>query len=294
MESGISVRNLDLSFARSLLMKINRFTLWGLLLQNICYAITIPLYCAIHLLTSPTSKSGKSEASVSDYIAPTRSLAMIPFSVLVGYTVPSVLMCLSRFSNETHQYLVAFWQAFPIWMIIAQYTGQGAMALFTSSSDEAIAKWRTNPQYRKTLRWTYALAFLLSTVIHITTMANLLAPTIQSAIYGVTTIQRPSFEEVFMPPRPDSTTHIVIFAQGAHNFLQYDEYVGTAAVMIWVITLYANACKREGVSKGYLSTFMKISGLCLFTGLGGTVVALIWDRDEMVLDGEDQKAKKQQ
>ena len=43
-------------------------------------------------------------------------------SITVGYIVPSILMCLPLSSSVLHQWLGGFWQGFPVWVTLMQYT----------------------------------------------------------------------------------------------------------------------------------------------------------------------------
>jgi hypothetical protein len=38
----------------------------------------------------------------------------------LGYILPTILMCSRSFSSSVHQYLVAFWQSFPLWVALCQ------------------------------------------------------------------------------------------------------------------------------------------------------------------------------
>jgi hypothetical protein len=79
----------------------------------------------MHLLTSPTSKPYNSAHASSDLFLSIYDLAIIPISVSLGYVIPSLLIILpanAPIGSPMHQYLVAFWQAFPLWTVLIQWT----------------------------------------------------------------------------------------------------------------------------------------------------------------------------
>lgn len=78
----------------------------GFLIQNVAFTVAVPLYLALHLLTSPVAKQ-----SSQALLIPTTHLKIIPVSVILGYVLPTVLMVLpspGTVSPEAHQQLIAF------------------------------------------------------------------------------------------------------------------------------------------------------------------------------------------
>jgi hypothetical protein len=69
---------------------------------------------------------------------------------------------------------------------------------------------------------------------------------------------------------------------GAQNFLQYDEVMGSAAMLLWA--LYVYLCNLKRVTLGNLvSTVSTTLGLTAMLGPVGAAVSLLWMRDEDIL-----------
>lgn len=88
-------------------------------MQTLSFGLTMPTYCIISLLTGPrlfNSLSPQSQIKSSSI----RALRVLPWSMTLGYIIPTILMSSRSFSSTVHQYLLAFWQPFPLWVALFQ------------------------------------------------------------------------------------------------------------------------------------------------------------------------------
>ena len=94
-------------------------TCWGLVIQAGSFAVFMPLHLAIHLSTSPSVSSRRSE----DFAVKTSRLLSIPFSLALGFFVHAVMLALpapSILTYDQKQNWIAAWQVFPLWVEISQ------------------------------------------------------------------------------------------------------------------------------------------------------------------------------
>jgi H+/gluconate symporter-like permease len=222
----------------------------------------------------------------------TYDLAIIPVSVTLGYLIPSLLTIFPApfdVASPGHQYLVAFWQAFPLWTLIVQWVSKLLCSLIlgqdsTKKSSEAAAS-RTYLKYAGRV-YTFALIFCVATHLP-SIMLSLLPPdVIPDSIPWLPYLARASFTSTFIPPLP-LCQPISDVAEGAHIFLLWDIYIGTASGILWAIALYQNVSTGKESTTSNISLFFKA---IIWTILGGPAAAwtiLMWERDEVV----KQKAK---
>ena len=97
------------------------FFLWACAMQGVGYGIIMPIYGAVHLLTSSTAREDRSLLRKSVQMRKISSLDTLPWSLTLGYVLPAVMMSLPVFSSKTHQFLVVVWQLYPVWIVILQF-----------------------------------------------------------------------------------------------------------------------------------------------------------------------------
>ncbi len=273
--------------------------IWGLIMQNIAFAVTIPWYLTLHLLTSPTtlestSKSPNASAATS-LLAHPAELRILPFSILLGLIVPSILMCLPAPNVVTfpqQQMLILIWQAFPLWVSLWQFilSIMSSAIGFETSSHRSAADRKAG--VLRTLRPTYLFAFTFSSASHVATLTlsitSLLCPAVFAS--GYPSLFHPI--QIFVPLSPFSTAKVSSIGEGSLSFLQYDLIIGSAASILWALVLNRNAHKETIGLEGWASLLAKTLGLTVFAGPGSAMVWLMWARDEHVLGDVEEKMSK--
>ncbi|KAI1495544.1 hypothetical protein F5X99DRAFT_422837 [Biscogniauxia marginata] len=276
------------------------FSLWTCAMQIFSYGLFMPLYGIIHLLTSRTSRGYSITSAESSRIANQMSLKMIPESLLIGYVIPAVLMSLPFFSNFLHQWFGGLWQGSPVWAMVLQ------KAFTAYYSKRQTTPSRRNSQYELKvekaegtgglcasqtqlengssvyLSKVYSFAFIcciasqLGPLILVTVVA--LCPTIfPPQLREVWTIS-----EVFVPPLFYTSKKMESMGSAMHGFLQYDQYVGSTAAVIWSSVLYINSRRTPLNGKGWLRLAFVITGFSLCAGPAGAVVWLMWEREQLL------------
>lgn len=119
------------------------------------------------------------------------------------------------------------------------------------------------------LRKAYLFPIAISALCHIATFAVI--------AFGSFT-----FSEVFMPPLFYPCEKMESMSAGIHNFFQYDQYVWSAAALVWVAVLETNS--RGAMRPGEWAILaLKVFGLSVLAGPAGTVLGTLWRRDHRIL-----------
>ncbi|TEY60192.1 hypothetical protein BOTCAL_0184g00130 [Botryotinia calthae] len=286
----------------------------GLIFQNITYAVTVPLYLFIHLLTSPIAKPFSGTHANSVLLISSLDLKILPLSITLAYIVPSILMGLdapSQVSGHTHQKLIAFWQPFPIWTVIIQWTLRSFFQFIGSEVSSRDSKQPPAPQgasYLSSVKHVYRFALTLCVLTHLPILLIALVPAsvIADTLPKLSPYASLNFFDIYVPYFPFPLTHRVSdLANGTHTFLQWDLATGSTSLLLWAILLYRNATTEksmvdpdtslpphqiremlsgEGNRVGALrrELLVKIGVWTLIAGPIGAATVLIWERDEIV------------
>lgn len=282
----------------------------GLIYQKVSWALAVPVYFALHLLTSPISKLDGKGGKVSGEVARQNlfvylwDLALIPVSITLSLVIPTIFMSLpSLFSPATHYNWIAFWVPFPLWTIVIQdvlhnacYYGLGSL-----TPQDANGKATTPGKgYMAAVSGVYQFALTAAVITHAPFLfISLLPSPIRSALASAFPSAAPFLEQVtftrtFVPypifgqPAADPAN----YGPGelsplVADFYQYDLYAGNTPMLLWA--LYLNV-KATGAS-----TWDAARKAAIWTVLGGQTagaLALLWDRDQVVTEGETEAKKK--
>lgn len=259
---------------------ITSITLLGILLQNIGFACIAPIWMAIQLLTSPTVH----DPNVDDLVVSPLQLAVAPLSILIGYGIPSIMMCLpapAKISFDTKQAWTGVQQLWPIWIALTQVTLTTTAAVFDPMVNVMTEDDRRVKSLRY-LRYAYTFALLTSTAGHLTAWGLAILSYAFPVLFSHKYQAMMNPWHIFWPVWPFGPQKADTLADGALWFIQWDVVVGTAAVLLWAFTL------RVGVERLPVLFWQWAVGLVLaavisvVTGPVGAAVLSLWARDEIV------------
>ncbi|KAM3068861.1 hypothetical protein ACMFMG_011023 [Clarireedia jacksonii] len=284
----------------------------GLILQNISYAITVPLYLFLHIMTSPVAKPFPGTHANSVLLISPMDLKILPLSIVLAYIVPSILMGLesSRISGSTHQKLIAFWQPFPLWTVMIHWFVRSCCRFFSNefARGDAITQRPAAPlgeSYLSNAKHVYRFVLTLCMGTHIPILLiGLLPPwTISGILPKVAVYAQYNLVDIFIPYFPLLDHRVPDLAAGALNFLQWDLATGSTALLIWAVFLYRNATTEKAIvdpthslpkyhklltgelTKASMLRRKLIFKIILWTIMAGPIGALtvlLWERDEIV------------
>lgn len=258
----------------------NSTTIFGLVMQNVGFAVVTPAFLAIHLWTSATVHGPASE----DIWIDPNELNALPVSLIVGLVVPSVVMSLpapSMITITQKQTAAAVWQLFPLWTYLAQSIAAFMMSNIASSTSLQSSAEKSQ-RHLRALRRVHLFGMGLSALGHIGTwsisLLAMLSPTLFES--GVAEILHPS--SVFLNTSPFSGAKAHDIAEGVKWFLQWDLLVGSTAVLLWAVTLKVQAQNTGASVRTLFSELTSWSIVSAFIGPSGAAVMALWTRDELV------------
>lgn len=211
---------------------------------------------------------------------------------------------------ETHQNLIALWQAFPVLTVVLH-------CVFRSTFQFVARRlpWRNNekrPQihqgnsYLANAKHVYRFALALCISTHIPILIITLLPArICSLLHPkLALLGHSTFFAVYVPYLPiPLDRQVTSLAEGVHTFLLWDLHIGSIAFLLWAVLLHRNATTekaivdpntslpisrelllsrgdREGGELRKRST--KIAMWTVLSGPIGAVTVLLWERDTIV------------
>ncbi|KAK5140539.1 hypothetical protein LTR04_002954 [Oleoguttula sp. CCFEE 6159] len=276
-------------------------TIINLLFQNIAIGIVLPLYCALHLLTSPTvylnPRYSSSLRQTALLVHPTE-LRILPYSVFIGILTPTLFAALPSpaiVSHTTHQAALVLWQLFPLWAGLSQL-----LLSMRSTKDTTMAyqsSTERNGRVLKGLERVYGFAFAIVAVTHIAPLAiSLIAAMKPDALPGkyaayVDTLHPAN---AFLPSRFWGHVKMVdSIGEGSLEFLKWDELVSTTSVLVWACALNWQAAAEHNI-QSLAVMVAKTLLLLVFAGPVGAAILLVAERDEAVLSAADEAEIKKQ
>lgn len=258
--------------------------IFGLILQNITFAATIPIYLFIHLLTSPVASLFPGKHASSVLLVSSADLEILPFSMILGYIVPSVLMALpapSIVSPTLHQQFIALWQPFPLWTAIIQFSAKIIYPVFAKSNNQADSLGKS---YLSAAKYTYGFVLVFCIITHLPVLAITALPpsTFENSAAELIRLSQSDLYGVYVPHLPVLGLKFSSLAEGVQNFLVWDLYVGLTAVLLWTTLMYRNATVATANWLSWPKLVFKIIAWSLVSGPMGAAAILLWERDAIV------------
>lgn len=273
-------------------LTITSLAVWGILMQNLAFNVIIPLYLLIHLSTSPTVSSN----DPNDLHIDLPNLSSIPLSLAIGYILPTVLAalpCPSVVSFDHKQTLLAIWQMFPLWVQLLQLTLPYLITVFYPPplSQKPSAPKR---QSLGALRIVYIFLLAMAASTHIATLTLLFTSHFFPALFATPFIGIFNPKNVFWPVTTSASHHMSSIGSGAMLTIQYDEIIGSAAVVLWALFLFTTASReKKGANAAAAAAWgLGLGSVALSALVGplGYAVIAVWGRDELVFArGKDRR-----
>lgn len=269
---------------------MSRTTLFGLGVAIVGYACVAPLWFALHLWISPTVNKPQ---DYQLYVGSPIKIALVPISIMVGFGLPSVLMCLpapNLVSFETKQTWTAIQQGWSIWIGIT-YSILTRIALNRDQRASILTEADKKAKSIKYLRQAYAFAILSSAGSHLAAFSLSLLAFAFPVLFSSTYLPQLQPERIFVPVVPFGQPEVKTLADGALWFLQWDIVVGVAATLLWGLTLRTTAKHEQVTLAKVVIGAIKTGATVLFLGPCGTAAVAVWGRDELVFRRSDHNGK---
>lgn len=247
----------------------------------------LPIYLAIYLSTSPLVSS----KSASNLLVETNHVIAIFPALLMGYILPSILMSLpapSVLSYERKQTYMAIWQMFPIWVSMVQAVLPYAMSKpVNTSSTKSFGS-----QELHTMRILYVGLLIIAGFGQAATATLLATSTFFPNLFALEFKGAFNPSKVFLPAAVSPSIKMPSIGCGANLLLQYDELIGSGAMVLWSITLFMIVYRKSRSDQSEASLIAYGIMAMFLTGPLGYATACIWARDELLIseaEGNDKK-----
>ena len=247
--------------------------------QNIGYGVVMPTYYGMHLLFSSTK-------SIRPLDVP--SILILPISIMLGYILPTVLMSLPWLDPSVHQYLVAIWQVFPLWITMLQYALKKAYSYLSHHHKSEIGRFPASEI--KSLDRVYRFSFAPAMLTQVLTV-GLIACAQSDAPFNLLSDHDITFCGVFLPPNFRQEVQIRDMIQGAHGMFQYDQYVGSLAAIVWAVTVRLDASEASMSFRQLVELTLQVISYTLLAGPAGAIIILLWARDLQILRNPNLETK---
>jgi hypothetical protein len=209
--------------------------------QLASYGVAIPLYLTFQLWTSPTVSGVQRDTIL---VRPLQA-KLVPYSIILGYIMPVIILLLpspSVISLEQKQTWLAVWTIFPVVVTLIYF--------FLSTI------WRnylSRPKYTaytydgtlSSTRQVYVFAFALVTITHIVSWSVSLTSLVLPALYSPSIVADLHPAWAFLPVLSYEHTEWPLCI---HRLLQWDNFVGSTAVLVWAAALLSNAYKSAAIN----------------------------------------------
>ncbi|TLD05518.1 uncharacterized protein PgNI_09275 [Pyricularia grisea] len=261
--------------------------IWGVLYQLIPFGITISVWVAVWMWTSPIanlSAATPKPVLLKALGIGNADLSVVIHSIVWGFVIPTVLLGLPSSSPQITQRYIVIWQFFPIYVSFARFIFSNALQLLgvdnsVPAPPPADPK-KPGPSLTKRLRAVYFPALVMTAAVHTLTLMWVFFPDMRPTMLDGASID---FVDVFKPTsRPGHVVPIENAADGVLNLLQYDVYFGSASVLFWAAQMYWASTAAPSMA----------SVLTVLVGPGGAALALVWRRDEQLLVDLPESSKK--
>ena len=280
-------------------------TIVGLGSQIITYGAILPLYLFVHLLISPTvldpGRQSRNDPATDLLVDPFK-VAAWPIAMTLAYQVPTFLVALhspTYISFHTRQLIIAFWELYPIPLMIFQLI----LSRWFSSTLPPDKGYKSSAQRNAHalggLRYVYISSIALGVVTHIVTLTLSLTSIFFPTIFnpelpnGVNPHAILIGPTAFVGASPFTTKPVEDMGKGLWSLLIGNMNISGLATLLWATIQYRNAHEGRLQWEGWSIPLLKLSALTLVGGWSSAAGALIWARDEMVLgEAGDSESKK--
>ena len=249
--------------------------------------MVLPIYLAIYLSTSPLVFS----KNVSDLLVETDHVAAIFPALLIGFILPSILMSLpapSVLSYEQKQTNIAIWQLFPIWVSMLQ----AVLPYVMSKSVKTSSTNSFGSQELHTMRILYIGLLIIAGFGQAATATLIATSTFFPDLFASEFKGAFNPSRVFLPAAVSPSTKMLSIGSGTHLLLQYDELIGSGAMLLWSTTLFMIVYRKCRSHQSEASLIAHGIMAMVLTGPLGYATACIWARDELLISQAEENDKK--
>ena len=245
---------------------ISYTSVWAIFYQALGGAVFLPLHDLCYIFVARRPSYLRAGRAVPVHVAK----ALIP-ALLIGYLLPTCLLFIRRYSQQTVLYLIAVWQFTPFYINILVGIFGSMLKTSPTSTNKAMS---SESNYLITV---YLISVLASATAHITTLSGILSGNPAEV----------SLASIFLPSQ---SRLLKSTGQDLHHIFQWDWIVIATSSFIWALYAVAEiSAERQVLGMKHSSTriisLMAISTILL--GPGGTLAAVWWWREIALIEIEN-------
>lgn len=259
-------------------------TSWLLVFQACGFGSAGPLWALSYFKKSPLFHIADPNQLQAASAAPTTSLLVLPLSLLLGYLVPSFLMCIKSpgvVSNNFQQKAIATWNVFPLWVLCVQKIlehlatrGLGQ----TTLGGSRLAHMRA-------LRAVNTIVAAAGFASHVMFLSVAASSALLPGIWAPGIAQDFSPRRLLVPPIPLLTSErSSTVGDGVRGFFMWDMLFGFLLAILVALWQFEAATRASGKPLRVLPAATAVAIGSAVLGPGTTTLMVSWARDELLFD----------
>ena len=272
-------------------------TVTGILVENVAAAVILPAYCLLHLITSPIAATSISTAArKTSLLVHPAELSVLPWSVLLGCGIPSVMILASGTApgkplRSSRQFWILVRQIHPLLSSAVQLV----LSMLSRSGDVGyVSAGDRNRNVTRALRRVYSVATYIAVLSHSAVFALVFVSKTIPWMLSDEYVAYLSPSRIFMP-KPfwlDSVPQVESAASGIQLFLQWDELVSCLTILVWAVALNRDALYSHPRGSSFQSLFWRVMTLTCIGGPATAAISVIRERDEILLESPETSTEK--
>lgn len=219
---------------------------------------------------------------------PANQLRALPFSILLGFIIPTFIVMLPSpffMGYQLHQQLLGAWQFYPVFVYLLQVI----LSQIFSTKRHSTASTVTGGGFSlQPLQRVYIFILLVATTAHIAVLTLSLSSVFFPTLFAPSVIKAFHPFKVFLPASPFSLPDHISLADGCLHLLQWDSFYVSVLALVLTVTILS----RLQVSIASLQTSVTCLVLSVLIGPGSAALIVLWRRDSLVFTLSITKAQK--
>lgn len=196
----------------------------------------MPVYAIFQILSTPASTASSPQQLSAETVLQWK---VLPYSITLGYIIPTILSCWPLFSPKTHRIAVLLWGCYPLYILLCQKVLTRSIAQFKPSPPSKKSKDETTHAW-KILQSTYVFGIRCIALTYVWSMTLLLTCYLFPSIFTTQAIRELSFRDVLFPTWPPAGLNVKgqnvdSLLEGFHILLKWDLLTGCWAGAIMAI-----------------------------------------------------------
>jgi hypothetical protein len=268
----------------------------GLLMEFGGFGLFLPLWCLLHIATSPLAVGRKVSAQrTAAAFMDLHDLKAIPWALFLGAGVPGAAMLLTKLPYASPGLRSKqLWILIRICHPIITTSAHRILKQITSPPNAVFAP----PTHQKEaaikgLRSIYKAATVMSAVPHIAIFALVLLAHTESGFISDETRQALALSAIWTPA-PFWTSNVPKISglvEGIMIFLTWDELVTAASIVAWAFAINRSGTTHPKNVDNLPIALLRTAIQSVVLGPAGAAVSLIRERDEILVQSTEPSAR---